>query len=609
MSSSTRILKSTKPRNRQRNGRTKEIELDIGIKSALCRIKQLEVSFKLHYLRFQISKMADNDQSISLMEPATQPMSQVEDEDGSLAFKCNSCPPGKAVYKQLKRLQTHLLSKHGISIDLDETVTNFSPSMVSTHEDAVSAAEPGDQAKGEPTKTPKKRPHESDEEEDEEDSNEEIARYRREKEKRARYIDDLAREFVNDISDGTMEEALEAAEQGSPSETQAMTEQISQKIREAEKEVEVLEGHDDSAEKDEQAIMSSLQRRLELKDNLLNVKDSRIIDLEDKITSLQKKLDEKEHVLKNKKLLVKEKDKEIKDITKKAKLITKAAGKSPSKEELKDKCLKHARQVENLRGRLKNLDANRQDTTVQAKLEQTIATQIKEIDMIKETLSRFEAKEIQLMKKIPCEQRPCPHGRKQCKYNHDLEYKKPTDHRAKILCKYFAGTGCELHDDCPYSHSIEMAVKADQSRAATGGNQQAIGSRRDSYLDSYSESNTSRGSLRQVTEGANNNMSVELVADLRHVPANDARRTIIQKRTPKKENAANSTYHRAGNDQGSSTWRPRQEDPRHRSRSHRSTSTSGRNQSSWDRSEGRRGQYERDPRDNGFRSGRERRRF
>ena len=79
--------------------------------------------------------------SLSLLEsqaPSQPAMSQVEGEDGAITFKCNSCDNQ---YKQLKRLQNHLRDKHGIQIDLDETVNNFSPTMVSTHEDAVGAAD------------------------------------------------------------------------------------------------------------------------------------------------------------------------------------------------------------------------------------------------------------------------------------------------------------------------------------------------------------------------------------------------------------------------------------------------------------------------------------
>ena len=126
---------NAKPRHTKSFRHTAEIELDNGIKSALFRIKQLELTFKLYKIGFQIRKMAEKDTSLSLLEPITQPMSQIENEDGTLAFKCNSCPQ---IYKQLKRLQTHLASKHGINIDLDETVNNFSPTMVSTHEDARS---------------------------------------------------------------------------------------------------------------------------------------------------------------------------------------------------------------------------------------------------------------------------------------------------------------------------------------------------------------------------------------------------------------------------------------------------------------------------------------
>ena len=132
---------------------------------------------------------------------------------------------------------------------------------------------------------------------------------------------------------------------------------------------------------------------------------------------------------------LKEKDKEIREIMKKAKNITIAAGKSPSKEALKDKCIKHERSIENLMGRLKNIEnTGHKDNPVNTKLENQVKLQIQEIDSIKETLARFESREAQLKRKIPCDLRPCP-GKKHCQYSHELEYKKPqSTYKKQMLC-------------------------------------------------------------------------------------------------------------------------------------------------------------------------------
>ena len=610
MSSSTRTLTQAKPKARKesRQSTVLKIEHDNRIKSSQLRIKYLELAFKIHKVGFQIRKMAAQDHSLSLLEsqaPQAPPMSQVEDEEGAITFQCNSCKAKP--FKQLKRLQNHLLSKHKIKIDLDDTVTNFSPSMVSTHEDAISLGD-SDTTGGEPTK---RKREDSDEEEEDNDDEDEVDKYRNERDKRAKMMDNLAKEFVNDIGDQTMEDALEEAEksdQASPSETQAMTEKISQALKETEQEIQIREKRmEDSPEEEEKQVMGDLKKQLDLKDQLLSCKESTIEDLKDKIAKLEASIDKRDATLNKKKLLLKEKDKEIKDITKKAKLITKVAGKSPAKEELKAKCLRYERSIENLRGRLKNLD-NQKDKTVEAKLEKTIQTQILEIDAIKESLVRFEATVVQLKRKIPCEQRPCPLGRKACPFNHDLEYKAASDsYKKKILCKFFADKGCTLSDDqCRYSHSLELAVKADN--AGTGANQQAIGDRR--HHSASSSFNNSNNSYRRVNTTDNNNMSVEVIADLRGFPENDARRTLNKKRTPKKESyradhhQAHQAYPSSGNGQGTSGWRPHHEDPRPRPRSHRSSSsTSQQPLRSWEsyHEEERRSNYERDPRDSGFR--------
>ena len=482
------------------------------------------------------------------------------------------------------------MTKHGIQIDLDETVTNFTPAMASTHEIVVEADE---EVKGE---KPKKRNRESDEDDEDED---ELEKYRREREKRTKVIEELEQKFEGDISDKTMENALEEVENGGA--TQAMTNKITKALKEAEEEIVVLENKmNDSIENDERAQVANLQRQLELKDTLLNGKDSKIIDLEEKVADLEKKLEDKEQVLKNKKILVKEKEKEIKDLVKKAKNITIAAGKSPSKEALKEKCLKHERTIENHLGRLKNLEGQK-DNSVNAKLEKTINIQIKEIEMIKDTLKNFEAQAIKLKKKIPCDLRPCPYGRKNCQFSHDVEYKRASDsYQKKILCKFFAGQGCPLQEDqCKFSHSIELAVKA------TGGNQQPLGQKNDNSSFTSQASNSNAG--KNSSNGFNNNQSVEVVADLSKYPANDDRRTAIKRRVPKQE-ARNDfpSNNFSGNGQGTSGRRSHQEDPHYRQRPHNSNSfheqREDRNNFNWQQGDytNRRGRYERDPRDQGY---------
>ena len=194
------------------------------------------------------------------------------------------------------------------------------------------------------------------------------------------------------------------------------------------------------------------------------------------------------------------------------------------------KLIRYERTVENLNGRVKNISKDSKDAAIIAKLEQTVNIQVKEIDNARETLAAFEAREIKLKKRIPCEEKPCPKGRKQCQYSHDLEYKKPTDRDTKQeLCKYFAGKGCNLDEkDCRFSHSMELLAKVGNRVAATGSNQIPLGQRtfdNTQYIDSDDNTN-GPPRFRKVTEGANNNMSVEITDDLSSYPANDARRTL-----------------------------------------------------------------------------------
>ena len=172
MSSSTRISRRSKPKNKGRIGHTTdkmaEHRIDNNIRLATLHV---QLTIKMNALRFQILKMAKAevvDDSLSLLEsPVNTPaMSQEVNEEGLVVFKCTTC---NASYKQLKRLQTHLKSKHNMAIELDDTVMPNSPLMTSTREDAVPNGSPNRIKKdSEPTKssTRKRNRVSSDEEED-----------------------------------------------------------------------------------------------------------------------------------------------------------------------------------------------------------------------------------------------------------------------------------------------------------------------------------------------------------------------------------------------------------------------------------------------------------
>ena len=86
--------------------------------------------------------------------------------------------------------------------------------------------------------------------------------------------------------------------------TQVLTEGISQAIKTAESNLQEIEyGLNDSIEKDEQHLKASLQKQLEIKDNLLNCKDSQIIDQQDRINKLEEEKDALSKTLNNKKNL------------------------------------------------------------------------------------------------------------------------------------------------------------------------------------------------------------------------------------------------------------------------------------------------------------------
>ena len=268
-------------------------------------------------------------------------------------------------------------------------------------------------------------------------------------------------------------------------------------------------------------------------------------------------------------VLLKEKDKEIRELVKRAKTITKAAGNSPSKEALKERCLKHERSIDNLQGRLKNISGTMKENPANAKMEQTIRHQILEIDAIKESMATLESTIAKLRRKIPCEAKPCPVGEKKCPYSHRLEYKSQQNtYKKQLLCKYFAGRGCHLADeDCQFSHSLELLAKEEEFRrsAGTGANNMPLGKRDSSYSsfnDTEGTSNLANQRFRKVTQTANNNVSVEVLEDLRRYPENDARRTLNRKRSRSGEARWPRQGEVSGNGQGTSSWRSHKEDPR-----------------------------------------------
>ena len=181
---------------------------------------------------------ASDNTSLSLLDsPTAKPaMSQEVADDGTVVFKCTMC---SLSYKHLKRLQTHLKVKHNVTIDLDETVTSgqFSPKMASTHEDCVedpantSPKTSNRKVEAEPTKNGgKKRDRDS----TDEDDDTALESYRAAREKRAKMFESLEQKFETEIGDKTMEEAVEAERSNLEGGTQAMTDKISQAIREAE---------------------------------------------------------------------------------------------------------------------------------------------------------------------------------------------------------------------------------------------------------------------------------------------------------------------------------------------------------------------------------------
>ena len=590
MSSFTRRLATSKPKKSSKHRHTTvwRAELNNRIENTLRGIKESQMTLKLLALKFQIERMAKSaDISLSLLDSPTigrPAMSQETDEDGQVVFKCTMCP---LQYKQLKRLQNHLKSKHGVNIELDDTLLSgqftFSPKMQSTHEDAVpEEEESGSRVPKDIEKSKKgsmKRERESSDEE------EDLEMYRQERDKRAKVFEDLEQKFDSKIGDKTLENALEEVESSinRPGATQALTENISQAIQDAEAEILGLEKErKDSVDMEDKELQVSLQRQLEVTRNILNCKDSQLIDQQEQIDELKEKLDSKDKLLKNKKLLIKEKDKEIRDIMKRTKGITKAAGRSPGKEELKEKCLRYERSIDNLNGRIKNINeagSTSKDAAMIAKLEKTIENQIREIDTIRESLATFEEREIKLKRKIPCEESPCPRGRKKCHFSHDLEYKKPSDRDTKQeLCKYFAGKGCNLEEkDCRFSHSMELLAKmeakvsSNMPRAVSGANNLPLGPRlQESFNDTLGHDNLSNQRFRKITEGANNNMSVEITDDLTDYPPNDARRTLMQRNQgPRHDDWYRPNHNnRSGNGQGTSSWRSHSEAPREDQRPH-----------------------------------------
>ena len=134
--------------------------------------------------------------------------------------------------------------------------------------------------------------------------------------------------------------------------------------------------------------------------------------------------------------------------------------------------------------------------------------------------------------------------------------------------------GCSYADEeCQYSHSLELVAKAEAAKAATGGNTYPVGQGygQNSFNDTNGSNNLINQRFRNVIPGANNNLSVELVEDLRHYPANDARRTLVRNRSgeDKRDSRLNLS---SGNGRGTSGRGSHQEAP---SRSLRPQSSHG----------------------------------
>ena len=221
------------------------------------------------------------------------------------------------------------------------------------------------------------------------------------------------------------------------------------------------------------------------------------------------------------------------------------------------------------------MDENMKENPTVSKLEQTVKVHMGEIDTIRESLATYQANELKLKKRIPCNGKPCPVGRKKCLYNHDLEYKTQVDtYKKQLLCKYFANKGCRLSDEeCPYSHSLEMVSKQMAEDSATGANMLPLGNKREhsqsSHNDTPSFNNLANHRIRKVCESANNDLSVELVADLSQYPANDARRTLASRTaTHRDDRISRPSNLSSGNGQGTSSWRSHKEAPRDHQRPH-----------------------------------------
>ena len=119
---------------------------------------------------------------------------------------------------------------------------------------------------------------------------------------------------------------------------------------------------------------------------------------------------------------------------------------------------------------------------------------------------------------------------------------------------------------------MELLSQGFPPKTATGANLLPLG-QKDSFNNSEGTFNLANQQFRKVNQGANNNMSVEIIDDLRHYPANDARRTLLHNRSKtsaEEEKYVPDTYNnRSGNGQGNFNRRPHQEVPREPMRSQR----------------------------------------
>ena len=608
-------------------------ELDRRIVESWKNIRRLEIMLKLTYVSFQInmSQERDNENSISLLESGMMEGTQ----EGKL--ECQFCP---AKYVRPKSLQNHLKAKHNIgnSEEEDKDKSTFSPLKSSTMDnDEESGIEP-EKEKGEVRANKRKAEnHKAEEalEETEEQVDEQIKQQMMDREKRRKHLERLEERFDEEVDDSTMIEAGIQAEQGTQDggnnvNTQALTEDINKQIEEAESKIIVMENDlNDTFGEDKDGVIENLKKQLELKDMIISGKDTKLIEQEGRICELGGLVDKQARIINKKSMLIKDKDKEIKSIMRSTNNITIKAGLSPSKEELKKNLLQKKRQVENLNGRIKNLQeakekaerermgATEGEKNQYEKMQAVVEHTVQELDGHKQKIAYYESEIRKLKKRIPCENKECTKTGKECAFSHSLEYKRyipPQTYKKNLLCDNFAGKGCNKSDEeCTYSHSLELLAKKEAG-------DKGVLNGRDFTKDSFGDEDNSFGLLdhrfKKVSQpaAANYDSSIEVVADY---SISDPRRTVNLK-DGKESNALNNNESRSnkysGNAKGSLenrshpraqeyyvNQRPRREERRDgamglRDYAREKVRSRERGTSSWEREE-RRNFYSQDPRD------------